>query len=70
MVRFTKTNYWLILTMPVFFISLAFGTAKISTSEVSYKSREETVKAFLAVPEGKGPFPAMVVIHEWWGLND
>ena len=21
-------------------------------------------------PQGKGPFPALVVIHEWWGLND
>ena len=21
-------------------------------------------------PAGKGPFPAIVVIHEWWGLND
>jgi carboxymethylenebutenolidase len=25
---------------------------------------------YLAVPEGKGPFPGLVVIHEWWGLND
>jgi len=21
-------------------------------------------------PEGKGPFPAIVVVHEWWGLSD
>ena len=21
-------------------------------------------------PKGKGPFPAVVVIQEWWGLND
>jgi carboxymethylenebutenolidase len=21
-------------------------------------------------PAGKGPSPAIVVIHEWWGLND
>lgn len=26
---------------------------------------------YLALPKGKpGPFPAVVVIHEWWGLND
>jgi carboxymethylenebutenolidase len=37
---------------------------------VSYKSGDETVNAVLYTPAGKGPFPALVVIHEWWGLND
>jgi len=37
---------------------------------VSYKSGDETVNAILYKPKGKGPFPALVVIHEWWGLND
>jgi carboxymethylenebutenolidase len=37
---------------------------------VSYKSGDETVNAVLYTPQGKGPFPALVVIHEWWGLND
>src|SRR5207245_10740832 len=37
---------------------------------VSYKSGEETVQAMLYTPAGKGPFPAIIVIHEWWGLND
>jgi carboxymethylenebutenolidase len=26
-------------------------------------------RAYLSLPEGKPPFPAIVVIHEWWGLN-
>lgn len=28
-----------------------------------------TVKGHLARPEGPGPFPAMIVIQEWWGLD-
>ncbi|MEO8704705.1 MAG: dienelactone hydrolase family protein [Kofleriaceae bacterium] len=26
-------------------------------------------KAYLSLPAGTGPFPAIIVIHEWWGLN-
>src|ERR1022692_3069736 len=37
---------------------------------VSYKSGDETVSGMLYAPAGKGPFPALIVIHEWWGLND
>lgn len=37
---------------------------------VSYKSGDETVQGMLYAPAGKGSFPALVVIHEWWGLND
>ena len=37
---------------------------------VSYKSGDETVSGMIYAPAGKGPFPALIVIHEWWGLND
>lgn len=31
----------------------------------------EGTAMYLSLPEGKGaPLPALVVIHEWWGLND
>ena len=40
------------------------------SKSVSYKSGDETVQAVLYTPAGKGPFPAIIVIHEWWGLND
>jgi carboxymethylenebutenolidase len=28
------------------------------------------VRAYVAKPEGDGPFPTVIVIHEFWGLND
>jgi carboxymethylenebutenolidase len=37
---------------------------------VSYKSGDDTVNGIVYTPSGKGPFPALIVIHEWWGLND
>lgn len=27
-------------------------------------------KGFLAMPKKEGSYPAVVMIHEWWGLND
>ena len=37
---------------------------------VSYKSGTATVNGYLARPSGNGPFPGVIVIQEWWGLND
>jgi len=40
------------------------------TETVSYPSGSDTVNAYLALPSGSGKHPAIIVIHEWWGLND
>jgi carboxymethylenebutenolidase len=40
------------------------------TENVSFKSGSETIAGYLALPDSSGPHPALVVIHEWWGLND
>jgi carboxymethylenebutenolidase len=53
----------------LFFLFVTSSVAATSKT-VSYKSGDETVQGMLYTPEGKGPFPAIVVIHEWWGLND
>lgn len=49
------------------FVSACFAA---ESKTVSYKSGDETVQAVLYTPSGPGPFPALIVIHEWWGLND
>ena len=60
----------------IFLLAVLFLSANASTcfaadnKSVSYKSGDETVQGVLYTPAGKGPFPAIIVIHEWWGLND
>ncbi len=49
---------------------LAIPEARAAEETISYKSGDETVQAFLVRPDGKGPFPGVIVIQEWWGLND
>ena len=39
-------------------------------SMVTYRSGEDTVQAYLALPAGAGKHPALMMIHEWWGLTD
>lgn len=51
-------------------VALATLTFAAESKTVSYKSGDETVQAVLYTPSGKGPFPGLIVIHEWWGLND
>ena len=52
-------------------ILLATATAFAADGKsVSYKSGDETVQGILYAPAGKGPFPALIVVHEYWGLND
>jgi carboxymethylenebutenolidase len=51
-------------------LALSVSALAADGKSVSYKSGDETVNATLYAPAGKGPFPALIVIHEWWGLND
>ena len=57
--------------LPALALALALSTPVLAAEKaVTYKSGEETISALLVTPEGKGPFPALIVIQEWWGVND
>ncbi len=56
--------------LPVLILLFAVSAFAATSKDVTYKSGDETVKAIIYTPQGKGPFPAIIVIHEWWGLND
>src|SRR5437773_12408586 len=46
------------------------ATAPPGRRLVEFKAGDETVQAYLAEPKGSGAHPGVVIIHEWWGLND
>ena len=41
-----------------------------SGKTVMYLPGDSATRGYLAVPPGKGPFPALIMIHEWDGVND
>ncbi len=43
---------------------------EIHTSMVDYQSDGVHIAAFLARPAGTGPSPAILVLQEWWGLDN
>lgn len=59
----TLCAVWIVLLLVV-------NSFAADSKPVSYKSGDETVQAILYTPTGHGPFPAIIVIHEYWGLND
>ena len=48
----------------------AMATEKPKTATVQFKSGDQTLNGFLVLPDKEGKRPAMIVIHESWGLND
>jgi carboxymethylenebutenolidase len=45
--------------------SAASSVADLQGETVDYGE----ANGYLSLPEGAGPHPAIVLIHEWWGLN-
>jgi carboxymethylenebutenolidase len=60
----------LLMVMVVSVPAGAQAPSQPRTQTVTYKSGTEIVTGYLALPEGSGRHPAIVVIHEWWGLTD
>src|SRR5260370_15765313 len=52
------------------FASALLPQSFAKTEMVSFKSGQDTVSGYLALPDSGGRHPALVVIQEYWGVND
>ncbi|HLQ66408.1 MAG TPA: dienelactone hydrolase family protein [Candidatus Limnocylindrales bacterium] len=50
--------------------TLAFPSAPARAGMVSFTQGSAKVNGYLETPEGEGTHPAIIAVHEWWGLND
>ncbi|HYE78709.1 MAG TPA: dienelactone hydrolase family protein [bacterium] len=62
------------LALPLATLLLATATAAqadVVTQDVEYSAGDTKLIGYLAYDEElEGPRPAVIVVHEWWGLND
>ncbi len=55
----------------IILFDVAFGPETAEFTNTTYSgSDDQTLIGYLAQPEGAGPHPAVLLIHEWWGLNE
>ena len=50
-------------------ISVSCNAAR-AQQQVTFRSGDAQGQGLLYLPQGNGAHPALVLIHEWWGLND
>jgi dienelactone hydrolase len=60
------------LTVIIFWaVGIGYADPKISGKTVEYSAQGVVMKGYLAYDENiKGKHPGVLVVHEWWGLND
>ena len=72
----TKFKIVLLITITMASINSSFGEKpttipKIKEENISYSIGNETFKGLVAYDENiKGKRPAILIVHEWWGLTD
>ncbi len=50
---------------------MATGVSATNFTNVTYSATDGTeLHGYLATPEEEGSYPAVLLIHEWWGLNE
>ncbi len=62
-----KLLHWLSIFTILF--ATTISTAQVTTEAVSYEHDGVELQGYLAIPDGEAR-GAVLVVHEWWGMND
>ena len=63
-----KARSLILVAVPLLLLSLV---APLHAQQaVTFPSGDATGQGLLYLPQGPGPHPALIVIHEWWGMAD
>ena len=66
---FMQTIVFLLLVVGI--AGAVYGSPKLIGQPVEYTSQGKTFKGYLAFDESfEGKRPGVLVVHEWWGLNE
>ena len=64
------TKWTLIAGLLLGMVSALTAQEKLHEETITYNNGQEDVKAMLVRPATEGPHPALITIHEWYGLNE
>lgn len=61
----------ILVLMGIVFALTFSASAAVQEKEVEYRAGDTTLKGYFASDDSvKGKRPGVLVVHEWWGLND
>jgi carboxymethylenebutenolidase len=63
-----KARHSILCAIPLLFLLLVVPAH--AQQAVTFSSGDGSGQGVLYLPQGPGPHPALIVIHEWWGLTD
>jgi dienelactone hydrolase len=61
----------ILVSLVLFFSATSLSQAAVQGREITYSANGTTLKGYVAFDDAvKGKRPGVLVVHEWWGLND